>query len=499
MQQEYLLVAMANTLVLNHKFLKALTLCLAVFVAVCISSPSWAKSNQKYASIVVDTEHGIILHQRYADKKLHPASLVKMMTLVLTFEALDSRHIFPRQRIEISKHAASMVPSKLNLPVGSTIKVEDAILALVTKSANDVAVALAEALAGSEKEFAAAMNKRARSIGMTRTNFTNASGLHDPNQYTTARDMAILARYLVVRHQKYYHYFSTKSFTYQGKTYRNHNKLLSSYKGMDGLKTGYIRKSGFNLAASAQRGDVRLIGIVFGGKTGDRRNAHMASLLDKGFAKMSRITVAAIKRPAPLPQQKPDMESRLASAMNNMAPAAGITPDIRVSWDDLAPIISQEAVLDLVGQGDYDDDMAARVETGLMSIASLRVMKNLTETPIERLKRKKAERAAAVAETGVQQVAYTPPTHIQHADENWAIQVGAFKSREKITSVIQNALVSLPGYKDGEYEHVKPVISPVKTHRGWLYRGRIKGFTKRQALEACFYLRDCIPLAPDRT
>lgn len=477
---------MAKILIRNKKLSVFCGLFAFIAVLLLAVSPVQAKPNKKYASIVVDTEHGMILHQRYADKKLHPASLVKMMTLILTFEALESRHVALRQRVKISKHAASMVPSKLNLPVGSTIRIEDAIYALVTKSANDVAVALAEGLAGSEEKFVEAMNRRARSIGMTRTNFRNASGLHDPRQYTTARDMAILARYLVVRHQKYYHYFSTKKFSYQGKSYRNHNKLLASYKGMDGLKTGYIRASGFNLAASAKRGDVRLIGIVFGGKTAQRRNNHMVNLLDKSFAKMSRVRVAAVKRKAPLPQAKPDLQlaSARRAAMTQTA-AAGMA----VNWKNLAPVLTHESFLDMIGQGDYDEDMARRIETGLLSMASLRVSKKLVDNPIEKLKRKRS------ASRGQYSKAVYKPSY--NPDENWAIQVGAFKSLEKVNAVVANSIQSLPGH--GEYENLKSIISPVKTRRGWLYRGRVKGFTKKQALEACFYLKDCIPLSPDRT
>ena len=169
-----------------------------------------------------------------------------------------------KERVYISKHAASMVPSKLDLPAGSSIKVRDAIYALVTKSANDVAVALAEHIAGSERNFAKKMTRRAKQLGMHSTRFVNASGLHDPRQISTARDMAKLARTVIVNYPSYYRYFSRASFSYRGKTYKNHNKLLGSYAGMDGMKTGYIKASGFNLISSAVRGNRRLIGVVFG-------------------------------------------------------------------------------------------------------------------------------------------------------------------------------------------------------------------------------------------
>ena len=272
-----------------------------------------SKGNPKYASIVMDADTGVILSQRYADKVLHPASLTKIMTLVMAFEALDRGDIRLRDRIRISNRAASMVPSKLGLPAGSSIRVEDAIYALVTKSANDVAVALGEHIGGSESKFAAMMTARARDIGMRSTRFKNASGLHNKYQVSSARDMAGLARYVLQRYPHYYRYFSTKSFTYRGKTYRSHNRLMSSYKGMDGFKTGYINASGFNLVASAKRNGRRLIGVVFGGRTSKSRNAHMAQIMDAGFLRAGKIRMARAKPPKP--QQKPTIG--LASANSN--------------------------------------------------------------------------------------------------------------------------------------------------------------------------------------
>lgn len=271
-----------------------------------------AHANRKYASIVMEANTGRILYSRNADKKLHPASLTKVMTLLLTFEALENGHISRRDRVYVSRRAASMVPSKLGLSRGSTIRVEDAIYALVTKSANDIAVALAEHLAGTEWRFSRLMTQKAQQIGMSNTRFQNASGLYHPHQKSTARDMAILSRYVILNYPRYYRYFSTSSFSYKGKTYNNHNRLMARYRGMDGLKTGYIGAAGFNLAASAVRGDNRLIGVVFGGKTTRSRDKHMARILDSSFARLSRLRVAHAN--IPVPEEKPE-EFRGASSV----------------------------------------------------------------------------------------------------------------------------------------------------------------------------------------
>ena len=314
----YPIIMIKSTLTASH----ALCLIIAALCLFTILSPhtAHAAKNNKYASFVMDADTGQVLHSRYADKKLHPASLTKAMTLLMAFDAIESGEADYNTRIRISKHAASMVPSKLDLPVGSSIKMKDAIYALVTKSANDVAAAMGEHLAGSEYRFARQMNRKAREIGMTGTNFKNASGLHHKDQVTTARDMAKMADYIIQNYPTYYRFFATKEFTYRGKTYRNHNRLMQTYKGMDGMKTGYINASGFNLVASAKRGNRRLIGVVFGGRTSQSRNAHMAELLDKAFKtpqskRRDYIMARANKiQNAPIPQRKPG----IVTAMNTL-------------------------------------------------------------------------------------------------------------------------------------------------------------------------------------
>jgi D-alanyl-D-alanine carboxypeptidase len=277
----------------------------AAIALAAIFLPVW-KAEARYAAIIVEADSGAVIYERNADKRRHPASLTKIMTLYLTFEALKAGKITLDTRFTVSKRAAGQAPSRLGLRRGKTIRVKDAIQALVTKSANDVATVVAEGLAGSEIEFAKLMTARAKQLGMTRTRFANASGLYNRRQLSTARDMVKLARALQSDFPEYYHYFSTRTFRYGKNTYRNHNRLLGRYAGTDGIKTGYIGASGFNLVASVQRNDFRLIGVVFGGRSSGSRDRHMMKLLDRGFSilKAQRPRTAALP---PLPQPKPKL------------------------------------------------------------------------------------------------------------------------------------------------------------------------------------------------
>ena len=242
-----------------------------------------APAQAKYAFLVMDADSGRVIHAINADTRNYPASLTKMMTMYLVFDALDSKLWALHTRLRISARAARQPSSKLGLRRGQRITVEEAILALVTKSANDVATAIAENLSGSERAFALKMTAAARKLGMNRTTFRNASGLPHRGQLSTARDMGILARALIRNFPDNYRYFSTRQFDFGGITHRNHNKLLKTYGGADGIKTGYIRASGFNLVASARRNGRRVIGVIFGGNSPNSRNALMTRLLNLGF------------------------------------------------------------------------------------------------------------------------------------------------------------------------------------------------------------------------
>lgn len=252
---------------------------LAVLVA--ISPPGDAQA--KYASVVVNAETGNVLHEVNADTRNYPASLTKMMTIYMVFDALRRGEITPQTEWTASARASHQPASRLGLRKGQKITVRDAVLLLITKSANDVATLVAENMAGSEREFALAMTATARKIGMNRTTFRNASGLPHKGQLSTARDMATLALALLKNFPENYRLFSTAKFKYRDRTYKNHNELLGSYEGADGIKTGYIRASGYNLVASVKRNGQRLIGVVFGGNSSGMRNRHMVKLLDKGF------------------------------------------------------------------------------------------------------------------------------------------------------------------------------------------------------------------------
>ncbi|MCB1532042.1 MAG: D-alanyl-D-alanine carboxypeptidase [Alphaproteobacteria bacterium] len=448
--------------------LSALLLIFSLTIALPAGNAAFAKENPRYASIVMDADTGMILHQRYADKQLHPASLTKIMTLYMVFEALEQGQLRLNDRVYISNHAASMVPSKLGLAAGSTIRVQDAIYALVTKSANDIAVALAEHLGRSEKNFAYMMTRRAHDLGMANTTFRNASGLHDPRQISSARDMAILARVIIQDYPSYYRYFSRRNFTYAGHTYRNHNRLMESYSGMDGMKTGYIQASGFNLVGSAVRGNRRLIGVVFGGRTAASRNAHMATLLDEGFRKVQDIRVASAS--APVPPRKPGIVTAM-NTLQNLSPASGVSAGSADGWTQSASTLQNGMFGKLIGEGDNDPAIAERIETGLMAIN------------------------AQKGQPQTQTIASARPVLANYsasAPRAWAVQIGAFTSRAATDQALRDTAKILPQ----QYASANPIIAPLKTKNGWLFRGRLSGFTKEEAFQACTHLKECMPVAP---
>lgn len=295
----------------------------------------------KYAMLVVDASSGTVLYQQNAGKPRYPASLTKLMTLYLTFDALDRGRLRLNQNITVSKHAAAQPPSKLGLRPGSTISVQDAILALIVKSSNDIAVALAEAIGGTENGFGTLMTQKARQLGMYHSTFVNASGLPDTRQKTTAYDMTRLAMALYRNHRKYYPLFSRTQHNYKGMHIATHNRVLKAYRGADGLKTGYINASGFNLVTSAERNGKRLIGVVLGGNNAANRDTHMMDMLNKGFAQLgvgNTGTYTASNTNSPVPQMKPATESRnelaaaqIPAATPAPAPAAVVEKPVTIA------------------------------------------------------------------------------------------------------------------------------------------------------------------------
>ncbi len=269
----------------------------ALLVVLGAGAPDSARA-APYAAIVMDARTGEVLHSRNADTRLHPASLTKMMTLYIAFQAIERGEISLDTMVRISKKAASEPPSKLGLKPGQRIKLRYLIRAAAIKSANDAATAIGEAISGSEAAFARRMNRTAKALGMTRTTFRNANGLTERGHLSTARDMAILGRHLLYDFPEYYNLFSRRTADAGIRRVANTNrKFLAAYKGADGIKTGYTRAAGFNLVASAERGKVRIIGVIFGGRSTASRNARMAELLDMGFRRAPRS--APLRKPAP--------------------------------------------------------------------------------------------------------------------------------------------------------------------------------------------------------
>lgn len=252
-------------------------------LAAIVAAPSQAAAgyNPPYAAFVIDVKTGEVLHAENADARRYPASLTKVMTLYMLFEQLEAGRLRLDSPLRVSARAAAEPPSKIGVRAGSTIEVEDAILALVTKSANDVAAVVAENLGGSVENFARQMTQRARDLGMSSTTFRNPHGLPDNGQVTTARDMARLAIAIQDRFPQYYHYFQRRSFGYAGKTYRNHNRLLGRVEGVDGIKTGFIRASGFNLMTNAKANGRHIVTIVMGGRSGAHRDGIVERLVER--------------------------------------------------------------------------------------------------------------------------------------------------------------------------------------------------------------------------
>ena len=422
------------------------------------------KANPKAASIVIDSESGTILSQDNADALRHPASLTKMMTLLLVFDALQSGKLQPNQTIGVSARAASMPASKLGLRAGSRIRVIDAVSSLATLSANDMAVALAEAVGGSESQFAQKMTAKAAELNMSRTRFYNASGLPNGYQVTTARDMARLARYTLAHYPGYAQVYSHQSFSYDGKTYSNHNHLMETYAGMDCCKTGYINASGFNLVASAKRNGRRVIGVVFGGRTSVSRNMEMASLLDSGFEKTKQIQVAAATPPT---KKSPAQAVQQPAGQNAIAAAPEAPPAIEKNVVLAAATVKQQVVHQKVSvqaatagepfmaitklNPDFPKaDETIAIETGDDPDPVAASATAITPTsPISTEARVPAQVASLAPASPAPQlqsspIAYTPSSQTDNDSKGWAIQIGAYQTRLATDQAIARAEKNFP-------------------------------------------------------
>jgi D-alanyl-D-alanine carboxypeptidase len=372
-------------------------------------------------AIVVDADTGRVLSQMNADAITYPASLTKMMTLYLTFEALNAGKLRLDQSLPVSMEAASKSPTKLHLVPGDSVQIQDLILAIVTKSANDAAAVLAEGMAGSEAAFAERMTSKARQLGMASTVYRNASGLPDPEQQTTARDVVQLALALYHDFPREYRYFATRQFYFRGRVIATHNHLLEWYEGADGIKTGYIGASGFNLAASAARDGHRLIGVVMGGRSAGSRDREMAGLLDQGFA---------------------DVGVGAAMVARHEEPAAA------------GPQVVAE----------IDQPALARPRDKLVQLTT-------------------AARKLAAHLSPVAKAEAAPLTHQLHTDpvtERWSIQLGGFHAETAAEQAARTA-AGLPVARGKPLQ----IVQPSKAGKDHLYRARLLNFTPQDAQSAC--------------
>jgi D-alanyl-D-alanine carboxypeptidase len=457
---------------------------ISFIILITISSGHQAEA--RYAAIVIDAESGAVLHSVNADTRNYPASLTKMMTLYMLFEALDQGNIRLHQKMIVSRNATRARPSKLGLRPGERITVQDAIEALIAKSANDIAVVVAEKLGGSVRAFAKTMTKRARKLGMGRTTFRNPHGLPNRNHLSTARDMAVLSRLLITGFPQYYNYFAIKNFKFRGRNYKNHNKLLRHYIGADGIKTGYTKAAGYNLAASAEREGNRIIAVVFGGKTAKLRDLHVKNLLDKGFAKLS------IEQGSRDDTVKDLVVEKVVSSKSRKTLAT--PPSIKANSLTVIPFenATTEPTSDTIFKKENrKTNRRLNLKTPFPLFRDgwpkdfAQTLQPPQTSPLAQGKRK-----TDVAELTAQAQANsrTPRT--------WMIQMGAyFQMASAVTQAIRAAENLSALGKDYEV-----TIMIGKSNERTVYRSRLSGLSKKDAIEACRQLKkyrfDCITMPP---
>lgn len=477
-----------------------------------------------YAAYVVDANTGRTLFARNEDALRHPASVTKVMTLYLLFEQLEKGRFRLDSPLRVSAHSASMAPSKLGLRPGQTIEVEDAIKALVTKSANDVAATVAENIAGDEDAFAAMMTRKARSLGMSSTVYRNASGLPDPQQVTTARDLSILGRAIQERFPRQYQYFSTSSFRYGGRSIRNHNRLLGRVEGVDGIKTGYTRASGFNLLTSARRGGRHIVGVVLGGRTAGQRDMIMAQLVDTQIARAStsrsatRIASADDIEEAPVarrvvaeieparPVARAPLTLASATPMAAAAVAASQTLKARpavVSDDDdgvttasVRPPRTINAPSAVVAASSTPSALRLpsraarraqpeRAEVQKVALVTPPRRESLGEIASRQDGKPdgKTARKAGKAEESEQKAHAKPVERDATRPSGWSIQIGATDDPEKAQALIAKARSA------ARLAAAKPYTEKVQKGAATLYRARFAGLETDEAQAACKQLK----------
>jgi D-alanyl-D-alanine carboxypeptidase len=438
-----------------------------IAAAVVLSAPLPAAANSKYAGIVVDAKTGKTLYSSSADARRYPASLTKIMTLYLVFEELEAGRLSLNSKLKVSKYASGRPPSKLGLKPGSTIRVKDAILALVTKSANDVATTVAENIAGSETKFAERMTRTARQLGMKRTVFRNPHGLPNSKQYTTARDMATLGRAIQERFPKYYGYFKTRVYTYRGRRYGNHNRLLGRVKGVDGIKTGYIRASGFNLVTSVKRDGRFIVAVVMGGKTGKSRNAQMVKLINRYLPRASKGKVT---------------DQVIASAARTPTFVAAKLDDVPKPTRKPGPATKAPSnVLALAAPPSKTEREAPMIVTGAIPVPPKVVRQRMTDAfeaaglpPVPPEAPQRPEKTTVTVAT----------SDTKDQEPGWQVQIAATETESDAVEMLKRATAAA-----GLHRRV-PYTEPVEANGQTLYRARFVGFeTKTAAMSACKTLK----------
>jgi len=447
-------------------------------------------SAARYAAVVIDADSGAVLHGARSRARRYPASLTKMMTLYLIFERLRNGAFELSTRMRVPHRATLQPASRLGLRQGSRISVREAIQALVVKSANDVATTVAYHIAGSERKFARLMNRKARQLGMRHTSFRNASGLWHSQQWTTARDMARLARALIHNFPQYYKYFSQKSFKFRGRAYRSHNRLLRSYPGADGLKTGYISKSGFNLAFSARRKGRRLITVVMGGRTGQRRDRQVALLTDRVFARL---------KPRPVPGGDNRLWAVQVGAVGDKAAARRMARKAAQiaglphggAWGAWSRTRSKGGRLYLARRVGYEKAAADRACSKLRRRRTdCFVLRHKAPPPLPVpaptavAAAPAPQKAPPAAKRKLPPMAALPrlPPYAAGAGGGYAIQVGVYSSRTAARRRAQSAVHLLRSLPAGVYAGAWPTTASSGRK---LYQARLTGFEKSAARRAC--------------
>ena len=460
-----------------------------------------------YASIVVDANSGAVMQSSNADAQRHPASLTKVMTLYLLFERLHAGKIKLDSQMTVSEHAAAQAPSKLGLKPGETIDVGTAIRAIVTKSANDVAVVVAETLGGNEIAFAQQMNAKARALGMMHTNYHNASGLPDDQQITTARDQAILARAIHDRFPQYFQYFSVRTFVWRGKMMRNHNHLLGSVDGVDGMKTGYIRESGFNIIVSLHRNGRHLVAVVFGGRTASARDTRVISLINNNINVASakhtappvvegwqnQIAHAAPKEPAkPAPEKvavaAPAVAPPPDAVTEPAAPSPGSTDPIKPV--PIKTVAVQPGAMHTASLTPLPSDsrklLPAPATANPATVTTITTVKAASPLPPAKpVQPQQPAQPVKVASAGAMVPAPAAQELAAKPRGGWLIQVGAFDTETEA----KDRLSAAQGNAKEQLGQASPFTEPVAKGDKTLYRARFAGLDKNQAEAACKTLK----------